>query len=253
MRLSVLSLSFLLLTGAASATSELVWSELIDPAAQNFDDPYRDINYDHLQAVATVAQLRARLTQEDLTEDARTQTETHLAETETTLSAAGIDADWLIKQRWVVAELRERAARAGNPAVDGAVVTLAGFAIPAPADEKGTPMAYLVPERGMCAHMPPPPPNQMIRMRMPAIWKPRMMHEPLQVTGRLTIDPSETQVMIVDGFVPMRATFVMQVQDLQTLRRGQAAAAQDTVAANDWVARIQQRVRAANGASAHEN
>ena len=101
--------------------------------------------------------------------------------------------------------------------LDGQTVTLAGFAIPAPPDADGRAVAYLVPERGMCSHMPPPPPNQMIRVRLSDGWAPTFNHEPVRLTGRLVIDPSERQMVVVDGLMPMRATFRLDVMDAEPL------------------------------------
>jgi len=130
---------------------------------------------------------------------------------------SGIDADWLIAQRWVVAERREQAAAAGNPIVDGQVVALSGYAIPAPPDVDGTPIAYLVPERGMCSHTPPPNANQMIRVRLTDQWQPSFAHEPVRLTGRITLSPTHEVFQIVDGPVEMNATFVMVAESAQTL------------------------------------
>ena len=116
-----------------------------------------------------------------------------------------------------VAERRQKAATAGNPEIDGQIVAIAGFAIPGPPDDDGTRIVYLVPERGMCSHMPPPPANQMLRVRLMNDWVPRMMHEPVRLTGRITIDPSEQVMRVIDGMVPMIATFKMEANQAETV------------------------------------
>jgi hypothetical protein len=147
----------------------------------------------------------------------RTEFEAKLRRLETGLGEAGIDVDWILSQRWVVAERRERAATAGNTALDGAKLTLAGYAIPAPPAEDGTPVAYLVPERGMCSHMPPPSPNQMVRVRLNGDWTPQYTHEPVQLTGTLSIAPSSHRIRVVDGKMAMRATYRMDAVSAKTL------------------------------------
>lgn len=244
MRTLAIAASIFLLAGPVLAGTPVDWLELIDQSAQTYEDPYRDLSYDHLEAVALVASARDQLSDGTLDAETRSQVEARLSRAQATLDAAGLDADWLIDQRWVVAEQRERAASAGNPAFDQTNVTLAGYAIPAPPDADGTPAAYLVPERGMCSHMPPPHPNQMIRLRMPSDWAPRMMHEPLQVTGLLTIAPTKHQVMVVDGMVPMWATFALQVEEFTTLGRGQATVAPGSNASPQWMAGIIAQMRA---------
>ncbi|MEM8582174.1 MAG: DUF3299 domain-containing protein, partial [Pseudomonadota bacterium] len=196
---------------AQSALAEAIrlnWPALIDEASQEFEDPYAALSPEALSDLVTVARLRTRLDGGDLSAEVRARIEARLADTAARLTDAGVDIDWLISQRWVVAERREAAAMSGNPFVDGRIVTMTGFAIPAPPDADGSAVAYLVPERGMCSHMPPPNPNQMIRIRYPGD-APLRIHEPVEVTGRIDIAPNAQVMRVVDGMVPMRATFTL--------------------------------------------
>ncbi|WP_170401420.1 DUF3299 domain-containing protein [Ruegeria arenilitoris] len=195
----------------------LDWSDLPDPSVQVFDDPYRDLNPEQFDDVLFVVRLRGRLHKDVGSAEERLKWQELLIETEDALASDGIDIDWLLDQRHVVARNRERAGAAGNPELDGQTVTLAGFAIPAPPDADGNAIAYLVPQRGMCSHMPPPPPNQMIRVRLNEDWTPSYVHEPVRLTGKLTIDPSEQNMMVVDGFLPMRATFRLDADSVEPL------------------------------------
>ncbi|MGI9435977.1 MAG: DUF3299 domain-containing protein [Geminicoccaceae bacterium] len=165
----------------------------------------------------------------------------HLAEADAQLETDGIDADWVISQRYIVAERHEGAMSAGNPDLDGTEISLAGFAIPAPPEKYGTPFAYLVPERGMCSHMPPPPPNQMVRLRLNDDWRPSTVYEPVAVSGRIRIDPSGSEMLVVDGFVPMRATFMMDVTSVQTFAQPKAASA-STI---NWTDSLMEKLRQA--------
>ncbi|MHA3977132.1 DUF3299 domain-containing protein [Halovulum sp. GXIMD14794] len=237
MRAIALAVITAFLSAPAWAGPPLDWAELVDQAAQTYEDPYLDLTLEQLEAVRTVARFRA-------SGEAGAKVSPDAAQrataAEAALEGAGIDVDWIISQRWVVAERRERAAIAGNAALDGEVVTLAGFAIPAPPDADGEPTAYLVPERGMCSHMPPPQPNQMVQMSLPEGWTPETIHQPVLVTGALAIDPSAREIVVVDGVVPMRATFAMEVSEVQTPFRP-APASEMT---NPWVDQLADRLRA---------
>ena len=180
---------------AANESHSIDWSNLIDEAFQNFDDPYRDLEQDQLISLVTVAGLREKA------EGGKSIDQVELAMKTKTLIDAGIDVDYLIEQRWIVAESRKQAATQGNESLDGSVVSLSGFIIPAPPDSDGFSTAYLVPERGMCSHMPPPPPNQMVRVRWQDEWRPRFIYEPVRLMGKLVIDPNEQSIVVVDGFV----------------------------------------------------
>ena len=184
------------------------WSRLIDQSVQDYDDPYRDLSQEQLINLVTVAQLREKAKQ-GISIDKE-----QLSRYTASLTEKGIDVDDLIAQRWVVAQKREHAATAGNPAVDGREVSMTGFVIPAPADSDGTRVAYLVPERGMCSHMPPPLPNQMIRLRLLSEWHPSTLYQPVQLTGRLSINPTKNSIPVVDGLVDMHAIFQMDVKSV---------------------------------------
>jgi len=210
--LRVVAIGFLIaaLPVAAGEAPHLDWSQLMDQSVQSYDDPYRELARDQLISLVTVARLREKAERGEFIDEDRLSVET------ASLTAAGIDVDNLIAQRWVVAERRERAATSGNKEVDGREVMLSGFAIPAPMDDDGTATAYLVAERGMCSHMPPPSPNQMVRLRLPDHWRPQAIYEPVRVSGLLSIAPTTRMVRVVDGLVPMRATFTMNVSSVET-------------------------------------
>ncbi|MEP2031038.1 MAG: DUF3299 domain-containing protein [Paracoccaceae bacterium] len=238
---SLIVLAVLAALGSAASASEIVeWPDLIDQSAQVFDDPYRDLSYDDIESLKTIVLAREALVQGGQTEKQKTELEqkAHIAERQ--LLDGGVDVDWLIEQRWVVAERREKAATAANQNLDGQIVTLTGFAIAAPADNDGTTVVYLVPERGMCSHMPPPNANQMIRARVSSDWRPRLMHEPVRLTGILSVEETKHSFRIVDGNVPMRASYVLQVSKTE-LFKGSTESIPKT---NEWAASIAERLRA---------
>ncbi len=221
----------------ATPETALDWADLPDPSAQVFDDPYRDLTPEQFDDVLFVVRIRGRLQQEVGSAEERQKWQVLLAETEDALVSDGIDVDWLLDQREDVTERRRKAGTNANPQFDGQTITLAGFAIPAPSDPDGRPVAYLVPERGMCSHMPPPPPNQMIRVRLNGDWAPSYFHEPVRLTGKLTIDPSVQDMMVVDGLMPMNATFQLDTERVETL---------ETEADRlEWKQRAADRIRAA--------
>ena len=235
-----LALIVLLMAGHAAMSSPVVfleWSDLPDPAAQEFDDPYRDLAPEQFDDVLFVVRTRARLTQDVGTTEERQNWQHLLVETEDALADNAIDVDWLLNQRQTVTEHRKKAATAGNPELDGQTITVAGFAIPASADDDGVPNIYLVPEPGMCSHMPPPPPNQMIRVQLNTDWTPAYTHVPVRVTGTLAIDPSERAIVVVDGRVPMRATFRLDAIEIDDLG--------STEDADEAFRRVEERIRAA--------
>lgn len=212
----VVFLSFLQFATPVAA-EQIAWDELVDKEAQVFEDPYLDLEYDQLLDLRTIAVETARLEKTGLADDERDASLEKRESARVRLAAANLDAEWLIDQRWVVAERRKKAATSVNPQVDGETFTLSGFALAAPSEPSGTKIVYLVPERGMCSHMPPPNPNQMIRARLKGDWSPRMAHEPVRLTGKLIAEDTRHEFRVVDGTVPMHASLVMEVDRVETL------------------------------------
>ena len=231
-----------LITGAAVQAGEsklIAWADLIDETAQTYEDPYRNLSYDQINDLRTVLVKRGDLEGQSLTGDARATAESVLDAALSRLADASIDADYLIAQRWLVAERREKAATAANPELDGKTVTLAGYAIPGPVDADGAIIVYLVPERGMCSHTPPPNANQMIRARVSSDWMPSTMHEPIRLTGTLSVEETIKAFHIVDGPVPMRASYLMEVTGVESIEDLRAG----TPKTNEWAASIAEGLR----------
>ncbi|WP_164658525.1 DUF3299 domain-containing protein [Tropicibacter sp. Alg240-R139] len=240
-----------LILGAVTANAErriLDWPDLIDETAQHYEDPYRDLSAKQLNALVNVARLQSQLEGAPKA-DEREALAQSLSDVKAAFADDGIDADWLIAQRWVVAERRKNAAWAGNPDVDGQTVTLGGYAIPAPADKDGVPTVYLVPERGMCSHMPPPSPNQMVRVRLSGDWRPQTMYEPVRLTGSMSVVATERDVVVVDGPVRMQAAFTMEATAVESL----AFTGETSTGGNAWAEKMAQQLRGVKGQGLDEN
>ncbi len=180
----------------------LDWIDLPDPSVQDFEDPFRDLSPEQFDDVLFVVRLRGRSRQQAGTDEERQKWQELLSETEDALLAGGTNIDWLLNRRELVAERRRKAGVMGTPQFDGQTITLTGFVAPAPNDPDGQPVAYLVPERGMCSHVPPPPPSQMIRVRLKKDWTPNYVHQPIRLTGKITIDATEQAIVVMDGLEP---------------------------------------------------
>lgn len=100
---------------------------------------------------------------------------------------AAIEAQILMRNEAVVGEL------------EGQLVRLAGYALPLEFSETGVIEFLLVPYIGACIHVPPPPPNQMVFVRLNQIFHADNLYTPVWVTGRLSLKPSIKELSYVDG------------------------------------------------------
>jgi hypothetical protein len=97
-------------------------------------------------------------------------------------------------------------AQSSSPAraLDNKLVSVPGFMVPLEDDADQVTEFILVPFAGACIHVPPPPPNQMIYVKLQRNHKAKMSFtEPIIVTGRLhvaTVDSPYGDIsFIMDG------------------------------------------------------
>lgn len=194
---------------ALSEPREIGFSDLPDPVASNFRDPFREMGFKMLGELRTVVRLETQLKGEDVPADARPRLEDRLQEARNTLDANGYDIEALLSQRWSIAEKRKQALTAINSEVSGAEITISGYFIPAGLDEGGSPIGYMVSEIGLCGHKPPPPPNQLIRVHLNAPLPHTSLYQPLEVTGFLKEEDSNETVFVLDGDVRMTSRWTL--------------------------------------------
>lgn len=77
-------------------------------------------------------------------------------------------------------------------ALQGKQVVIAGFMVPLEDDASQSSEFLLVPYFGACIHLPPPPPDQMIHVKMDSGAVPVTLTEAIVLEGELTIAPVES-------------------------------------------------------------
>lgn len=238
MRKPLAAFAVMMMSGQAMAEPQAItFSELQDPAALIYEDPFRDMGLEMLEGLRTVVRLETRFEQGDIPENAQERLMTSLADARTRLEDNGHDIEALLAQRWIVAENRKRATTSTNADLENADVAINGFLIPAGSNDAGAPIAYLVPEVGMCSHMPPPPPNQLIRVQLAEpspISTPYVM---VQVSGSLQQQASDETIYVSDGETRMLSMWLLNAETVVA-----APGTTDTVALNEWQERIRSKI-----------
>ena len=186
-------------TKSSSAQEEIGFSDLADPLAVVFDDPYRDMGFQLLNELKLVIQLDEKLSQDDFPAEERARLEARRTAAREMLDINGLDVEELIAQRWEIARKRKAALMATNPALDNVEVTLSGYLIPAPQAADGTYHGYLVSQVGMCSHLPPPPPNELVRVKLQEDPQGQSLYVPVRVSGPLRTEASDATIFILDG------------------------------------------------------
>ncbi len=82
-----------------------------------------------------------------------------------------------------------------NKSLDGAVVRLPGFIVPLDARQDGVVNEFLlVPYFGSCIHVPPPPPNQLVYVRMARRTTLKSIYDAYWITGKLHLQTRTTHL-----------------------------------------------------------
>jgi uncharacterized protein len=82
--------------------------------------------------------------------------------------------------------IRQNADFAVNPALNGAHVKIPGFVVPLVMTKTGVVIElFLVPYYGACIHVPPPPPNQIIYVKMQAGFRIKSLYDAYWISGEL--------------------------------------------------------------------
>ncbi len=102
------------------------------------------------------------------------------------------------RNRAVVAEL------------DGRTTRLPGYALPLEFEQGEVREFLLVPYLGACIHTPPPPPNQIVFVRVAQPFKMEGLYEPVWVTGRMKTGQVEKNLSYVDGAAKIETGYTME-------------------------------------------
>jgi hypothetical protein len=82
--------------------------------------------------------------------------------------------------------------------------------------EDGAMVAYLLPDRGVCMHLPPPVPNQLIRLDIDDLPEPLGPCINAAVRGRLSADENTATVPVFDDTAHLWSSWRLDVSEAIT-------------------------------------
>jgi hypothetical protein len=189
-------ISGLMVSVEASQIRQISWQDLI-PETQAFDDPFEALTQDQLADLSFVARVRQLLALNKT--DASSPDVQEARNFEQKLAEAGIDIDGLLARRTEIRELRRARAEAVVPELDGQRIRMPGYVLPLEFEGTQVIEFLLVPFVGACIHTPPPPPNQIVHVRVDKGIKDWGMFHPVWVTGDMSVQASTQELYLVDG------------------------------------------------------
>lgn len=199
----------LLFTALPLAASEgprtLGWDDLV-PKATPFENPYFKLSMDQqldVESLVAVRNLKRRGV--DVSEDAEQVAEIHQR-----FRKQGLDPTTLMlafdRLQIDIAQRNKMTVRA----LDGKLVRIPGYALPLEHAGTGVTEMLLVPYVGACIHVPPPPANQTLYVKLNQSYKSDDLFEPVWITGRMKIRATNKSLTFVDGTAGVDTAYTVE-------------------------------------------
>ncbi len=197
----LLTSTLLYLPAAAEKPRQLSWNDLV-PAHLLAEDPLADMTEEQQDLVYWVINTL------DSLPDRVPDTEEFYEEVDKAipqLKKAGIDINELMaKRRLLQTSIVE--------GLNGQRVRIPGYLLPLEVSARKVTEFLLVPYIGACIHVPPPPPNQIVYVKIVQnkSYQSKNLYDPVWVTGIITAKSMEKNLYLVDGSADIDIGYAIQ-------------------------------------------
>ncbi|MDJ0957961.1 MAG: DUF3299 domain-containing protein [Arenicellales bacterium] len=191
----LMAVAGLLLPPFAISAQQMSWQDL-GFTVQSSEDPFFGLGLEQKQSLETVLQVE-KLRQQG--SEIEIELSSRDAEARRLLHESGLNADQLIKQEQAFLAKLELQHSAVRKDLDGRDIRIPGYVLPLEFEGTKVIEFLLVPYAGACIHTPPPPPNQIIHVKVDQGFEANDMFTPVWVSGALRAELSMQQVGLSDG------------------------------------------------------
>lgn len=208
-RLLGILIVILALPALAVEVQQIGWKDLQPKTIMEFEDPFAALSEKQLRQLgiyARVSNMEATTSQK-VSDGMRAEAR----DAELSLREQGVDIEGLLKQREEIKALRMKRASATVDDLDGSHIRMPGYALPLEYNGKKVTEFLLVPWVGACIHTPPPPPNQIVHVKLNEGFKVANRFIPVWVAGKVKVGALAKELFFVDGTAPI--DFVYSISD----------------------------------------
>lgn len=198
------------LTSVAGAVERIGWDDLAPPM-DGSDDPLNKLPDDLRIDFYDVLWVRSLTANGSTTEEL----ETIEAEARANLEADGVDIDALIAETEAYDKVLDVRNATLVEDLDGQDVQIPGYVLPLEYDGTMVTEFLLVPYVGACIHVPPPPPNQIVYVRVPDGFESEGLFAPVWVAGRITTGHNSQSLAFVDGVADIAVGYTLDATDIE--------------------------------------
>ena len=179
------------------AANDIEWTDLV-PKGEPIVDPLAKLNQDQRFDLEMILWARSLSAAERELEPNRPGVE-DAQKYEQNFAKAGIDINQLLTDYKAFEEKIKERQKLVNNDLAGKDVRLAGYLLPLEFFETGDTDFLLVPYVGACVHVPPPPPNQIVFVRLAEKFIAKDLFTPVWVQGPLKTKQSSKALTLIDG------------------------------------------------------
>ena len=200
----------LYLPALAEQVRQLSWEDLV-PAELLADDPLADLTQEQLDLVVWVVNTLDSLPPRGRdTEDLYREIDEAIPQ----LKEAGIEITELMAKR---EQLRTTMVEELN----GQRVRIPGYLLPLEMSDTKVKEFLLVPYIGACIHVPPPPPNQIVHVKIVQKegYRVKTMYEPVWVSGEISVKSMVKDLYLVDGSAGVNIGYTMQANRIEPYKK----------------------------------
>lgn len=183
-----------LAAGPVQAAQKITWEELV-PAWDGPDNPFDSLSEDLQNDL--VDYLWVRDLKRDNALDAEAEAVGRRAKAN--LDAAGVFIEGMLAEIDRYSKLWEQHGEKLVDGLDGKDIRMPGYLLPLEYDGPMVREFLLVPYVGACIHSPPPPPNQIVYVKLSDPIEAPDLFLPVFITGKVAASRSSRNLNLVDG------------------------------------------------------
>jgi hypothetical protein len=201
---------------SAQTPRQVTWEDLAPSDEKHLDDPFAHLEPVLAAKLYGIAAVRFQVAQGYLSPVSAEHEE--VVELTSELERQGVEvAALLARFEEVEAEIRRQESMVDEK-LEGQFIRLPGYALPLEYEGAAIQEFLLVPYVGACIHVPPPPQNQMVFVKLAEPFIITDLFTPVWITGRVKIERTETIVPLSDGKAPVTAGYIVEAAQVERYR-----------------------------------